>query len=302
MPLYRKYENGKIPFPRDEKFEVVSVDGRPYLFTEEHVDYSTLPKGIHAYELSDYGSEGRPNHLSLRILDRGFYGTIVGRHYLPLGNDRQYYLKMDEKYDEELDSYYIGIVKDALDAEDAPSYIYDAMIKSFDENHKPNDEFFSTKRFATFEEYMEHYGEYCMRAGERETAKGKAMEYVELKTEADLEFYYNLPIGGYIYFLDEFAQWDIGPAEGFNLAELKEAMHNGYVGLTYISGPMIYDKEALRVIRDEYFANPSLFNISYETTAAAEKALAIETQKYEEDKAEHEYRVETEEDPWHLLD
>ena len=302
MPLYQKYENGKIPFSKDEKFEVVSVDGRPYLFTEEHVEYSTLPKGMHAYELSDYGSDGRPNRLSTKVKGYGFYGTIIGRHYLPLGNDKQYYLEMDSQFDEDKDNYYIQKVRDFLDEEGAPSYIYDSLVVGYEQNHKPNDEFFSLKRFTTFEEYMDRYGEFCLRAADRATAKGKPMEYAEIKTEADLEFYYDLPVGGTIYFLDEFAQWDIGPAEGFNLEELKEAMKNGYVGLTYISGQPIYDKEALRLIRDEYFENPDLFNITYENTASQKKACAIEEQQYQDDKEEHEYRMEEEFDPWHDFD
>ena len=66
-----------LDFDTLNKMDVVSVDGKPYLFTDIRVNRKTLPEGMVAYDVGDSDSDGC-FHWIKSCIRVGYWGTIIG--------------------------------------------------------------------------------------------------------------------------------------------------------------------------------------------------------------------------------
>ena len=231
----------KEPLDPNKKYDVISVNKKPYLFTKNHVRFETKPKGFWMYELADGGDDqGRPNRAATKILTIDFAGTIFGRNMLPLGTDKQYYIQRDEFYDVERESYYIDLVKNEV-----PEDIFQRMMEGFDKNNPREDEFFYLNEKATIQEYIDNYSKFAKMADEEEY-----FTFDEITSEEQIDEYFELPfMNGNFYFLGPDVYWDVECLENFTADELKEAYQRG-AQLTYISGPALSREEALQIRKE----------------------------------------------------
>lgn len=72
-------------FPAD----VVSVQGKPYLFTNLRVDRDTVPKGLHAYDVRDDSCDGEFWQVQ-RFVMVDHWGTIIGLQEIELDDTGAY--------------------------------------------------------------------------------------------------------------------------------------------------------------------------------------------------------------------
>ena len=80
---------------REEQFEHIEINGKPALFTNNRIAYTTVPKGFYPYELRGSDNDpGEPTSLENRV-GVNFCGTIItaeemkfpkNKEYLPIKN------------------------------------------------------------------------------------------------------------------------------------------------------------------------------------------------------------------------
>ena len=76
-------------FDRGKIYEVVAVDGHPYLYEDVRVKTESVPGDLHVYEVADGDCDGCFARIQHGVLVN-FMGTIIGKHPLPL-EDGTYY-------------------------------------------------------------------------------------------------------------------------------------------------------------------------------------------------------------------
>ena len=220
-----------------------------------HVDYRTKPEGMWMYEVGDMGNDGRIAHAAQKIVSGDFCGTIVGKHRLPTGTDKQYYLHLDEQYENdvlEADYYF-----DQLRELGTPTKIYDAMLKSFEQNMQPNDEFVKTGRWVTIAEYEDKYGELSLLVG---SGYGAQIELIE--SDEQIDYYcedFGLFKGGHLYYFGPNTFWNMEIVTDYNAEKLKAEFHDKKWPreFAFITGPE-YDRQQLIAIKNEFFGEKAI--------------------------------------------
>ena len=74
---------------RDWKHCVVVVNKHPYLFVDLRISRDSVPDGLYVYDVADGGGDGRFTRIQPFIMVN-YWGTIIGKHELPLENGRYY--------------------------------------------------------------------------------------------------------------------------------------------------------------------------------------------------------------------
>ena len=113
---------------RKELFELIQLDGIVCLFTNDRIDRSTVPKGLHCYDVRDSDqTDGSFAEINPFVFVN-HWGTILCKHEFPMNEFGCYYPKdidavfLDKSMDTEaflasredllmLDSFYIGDIK-----------------------------------------------------------------------------------------------------------------------------------------------------------------------------------------------
>lgn len=112
------------------------VNDKPYLFTEDRIDDSTVPSGYKAYEVADGDDcDGRFARIQNFILVN-FIGTIIGRDELPMEQYGDhvpvYWCRYDEAYDKAYEEF-------EYEHADEEGDVWEEHLLDFEENHMPED-------------------------------------------------------------------------------------------------------------------------------------------------------------------
>lgn len=90
-------------FPAD----VVSVQGKPYLFTNMRIDRDTVPKGFHAYDVRDGDCDGEFWEIQ-RFVRVNHWGTICGLEEVELEDGMYWCPPEEDDPDTSSEGYFIG--------------------------------------------------------------------------------------------------------------------------------------------------------------------------------------------------
>ena len=92
-------------FNPEERYDVVVLNGDPYLFINARVERASIPAEYLVYEVADGGSDGCFAKISEHITVN-HWGTLIGFHELPMDENRHcYYPKLGTA---EYEGCYIG--------------------------------------------------------------------------------------------------------------------------------------------------------------------------------------------------
>lgn len=121
----------------DMTWDVVMVNGHPYLHCESRIDRESVPEGLLMYEVADADCDGRFCRVSSGIMVN-FLCTIVGKDALPMDGGT-YYCKYDAEFDQRRDELLESLDKqldDGLITEEE----HESKIEDFDTTNFPDDE------------------------------------------------------------------------------------------------------------------------------------------------------------------
>lgn len=121
-----------LPFTHEKSYEIVSVNGCPYMFTNMRIDRDSIPSGLVAYDVRDNDCDGTFAQIQKFVMVN-HWGTIIGKDELPL--DPKWF---DYYPDEENDGWFSGDF-----VENAEEYFerYDELKEECSLPHEPtNDE------------------------------------------------------------------------------------------------------------------------------------------------------------------
>lgn len=80
----------KETFDLDKIYEVVDVQGKPYLFTDYRVERSSVPAEWNVYEVGDGDGDGCFARIQTYVMVN-FWGTLLGTEPLEMEDDGRYY-------------------------------------------------------------------------------------------------------------------------------------------------------------------------------------------------------------------
>ncbi len=83
---------------RNQRYELIDLDGYICLFTDIRLDRNTIPESLYCYDVrdSDY-CDGTFAEITPSVIVN-YWGTIICKEPLPLDKYQSYYPKNDENY------------------------------------------------------------------------------------------------------------------------------------------------------------------------------------------------------------
>lgn len=88
-----------IRFEDEKGFEIVCVNGKPYMFTNMRIDRETLPEGFVAYDVRDDDELSGSFAQIKRFVMVNHWGTIIGTDEIPLDPEYgDYYPEEEEPF------------------------------------------------------------------------------------------------------------------------------------------------------------------------------------------------------------
>jgi hypothetical protein len=98
-----------LPFTHETSYEIVSVNGCPYMFTNMRIDRDTIPEGLVAYDVRDDDCDGSFAQIQKFVMVN-HWGTIIGKDEIPL--DPKWFCYYP---DEEKDGWFISDYVESAD-------------------------------------------------------------------------------------------------------------------------------------------------------------------------------------------
>lgn len=71
-----------IKFKPDERYEIILIDGKYFMFTNLRVDRESVPSGLYVYDIGDADSDGCIARVC-RFVMVNHWGTIIGKDPIP---------------------------------------------------------------------------------------------------------------------------------------------------------------------------------------------------------------------------